>query len=211
MTRRLALAGKILLGLLGVGYPFLVWYGLTRWGARASALVALAFLVLWGLRRRVTGHAGFRALLVQGGGIAALLIGAAVLDAPAVLQQLPVLVNGFLLVTFATTLVRPPAMIERYARMMQPDLSPAEAAHCRAWTVAWCVFFAANAAVAEALALAATPEWWAFYNGGLAYVLMGGMFTVEYVQRKARFGRFGDHLLDRALARVLGRADGGAP
>jgi len=65
MPRTLRIAGRVVVGLLAAAYPFLVWYGLTRWGARASALVLLAFLVLWGVRQRVTGKAGFRALLVM--------------------------------------------------------------------------------------------------------------------------------------------------
>lgn len=211
LPRPAAIALRALAGLAAAAYPFLVWYGLTRWGARASALVLLAFLVLWGVRRGVTGRSGFRALLVQGGGLAAILIGTVVSGEPAVLQQVPVLINAFLLATFAATLLRPPPMIERYARLAQPDLSPAEVAWCRGWTWAWVAFFAANAAIAEALALAATPDLWALYNGGIAYGLMGLMFAVEYVVRKARFGRFDDHPLDRALARLLGRrAEGGA-
>jgi len=112
--------------------------------------------------------------------------------------------------TFAATLVRPPPMIERYATLQQPDLTAGEKAHCLTWTWIWVVFFVVNAGVAEALALGATMDAWAAYSGGIAYVLMGLLFAVEYVVRKARFDRFGGGPLDRALARVLGRSGGAA-
>ncbi len=50
----------------------------------------------------------------------------------------------------------------------------------------------------------ASREWWALYTGFVSYLLVGLLFAAEYVFRKARFGRFGPGLLDRALQRILG-------
>ncbi len=196
---------RFLVGGLFVAYPFVVYLALTRWGARTTALVVLGALVLWGLKARMFGRQGFRTLLVQVGGIAALSLGSLVSGHPAWIQQMPVLISAFLLVTFLSSLFRPPSMIERYARMVQPDLSDAEVRHCRAVTQVWVVFFVVNAGIAEGLALWGSVEAWALYAGAIAYVLMGVLFTVEYVVRKARFGRFGDGLHDRLLARLLRR------
>lgn len=193
----------VLLGVLFLAYPFLVFLALTRLGARAAGIVVVAALVLYGLRARRFGRQGFRAIVLQSGGVAALAGATAVSGHPAFLLQLPVLISGFLGGTFAATLVRPPPMIERYARMVQSDLSPAEVRHCRAVTWVWLGFFVVNGGVAEWLALRGDPAAWALYSGGIAYGLMGLLFAGEYVVRKARFGRFGDHLLDRMLAWTL--------
>ena len=53
------------------------------------------------------------------------------------------------------------------------------------------------------LALFAPLAWWSLYTGLVAYFLMGLLFTVEFVVRKATFRRFGDSLPDRVLARIL--------
>jgi uncharacterized membrane protein len=198
-------ASAVGFGILFALYPLMVYLALTRFGARATGVLVLAAVALWGLRAGVAGTGGFRALMLQGGGVTLLALGAVVTDSPAVIQQMPVLISVFLLVTFAATLVRPPPMIERYARMMQPDLTDAEARHCRIVTWVWVGFFVLNAMVAEYLVLFGSLQAWALYAGGIAYGLMGLLFVIEYVVRKARFGRFQDHVLDRTLARMLGR------
>jgi uncharacterized membrane protein len=71
--------------------------------------------------------------------------------------------------------------------MQEPELTEAKRAHCRQVTIAWCVFFAFNGALAAVLAFAAPLSWWAAYSGGIAYVLMGMMFAGEYGLRKLRF------------------------
>ena len=96
-------------------------------------------------------------------------------------------------------------MIERFARMQHPDLTDAEAAWCRLWTWLWCGFFAVNALIAGVLALWATLEVWAIYNGLVFYAWMGLMFGVEFVIRKLRFQRWGDNALDRAFERIARR------
>jgi uncharacterized membrane protein len=203
-TIRTSLVG-VLVGALFVVYPFLVYVALTQWGARSTAGLVLGSLALWGFRARRFGQQGFRSLMLQVGGIALLSLGTLVSGSPAFLQQMPVLISALLLVTFVASLVRPPPMIERYARMITPDLSEGEIRHCRAVTWVWIVFLVGNAAIAEALVLWGSVEAWALYAGGIAYVLMGLLFAGEYLVRKARFGRFGGAWHDRVLARLLGR------
>jgi uncharacterized membrane protein len=132
-----------------------------------------------------------------------------VLDDGRLMLLYPTAVNVVLLGHFAWTLRTPVPMVERFARMQVPDLRPDEIRYCRTVTWVWVTFFAANGATAAALALLAPRSWWAFYTGALSYGLVGVLFAAEYVVRKARFGRFGRHPIDRALARAL-RA-GGAP
>jgi uncharacterized membrane protein len=74
-------------------------------------------------------------------------------------------------------------MIERFARMQEPDLDAEKLAHCRRWTGRWCLFFVVNGATAATLAIAAPLWWWTVYTGGIAYALMGLMFALEWMGR----------------------------
>jgi len=128
-----------------------------------------------------------------------------VFNEPLFLLQTPVLISLFLLATFTWTLFRPPSMIERYAIMTHGALVPGESDYCRIVTYVWIAFFVVNAAIAESLALWAPMEIWALYAGGIAYVLIGTVFSVEYVVRSVRFRRFGNGPVDRLLARIIGK------
>ncbi len=88
---------------------------------------------------------------------------------------------------------------------LQPtvQLSAAQVAHCRQVTWVWCGFFVVNAAIAGLLAIAAPLSWWAAYTSGIAYALMGALFTAEYLVRQYRFRRYGTGLHDRLLSRIL--------
>ena len=140
--------------------------------------------------------------------VVALVVGLGVLtdDARFVLAM-PVLINAVLLVTFAGSLRGVP-MIERFARMQEPELSEAQRAHCRQVTWAWIFFFFLNGLCAALLALFASRFWWAAYNGGVAYGLMGAMFAGEYVLRQFRFRKYGEGLHDRLLARLFPPREG---
>jgi uncharacterized membrane protein len=114
-----------------------------------------------------------------------------------------VLVSLGMFVAFARSLregVTP--MVERFARMVEPNLSPAELAHCRSVTVVWCVFFVLNAVVNCTLGFI-DHTWWALYTGVFAYIVVGGLLAGEYVVRKARFRRYGPALHDRLLRRIF--------
>lgn len=94
-------------------------------------------------------------------------------------------------------------MIERFARLLDPDLPDEEVLYCERVTQVWIVFFAFNGIVAEVFVLREDVAGWALFTGLIAYIIMGIIFTVEYIVRKLKFRRFDDHLLDRLLKRLL--------
>jgi len=104
------------------------------------------------------------------------------------LKLYPVLVNGALLAAFGASLVSGPSMVERLARLREPDLPPQAVGYTRRVTQAWCVFFVVNGAIALATALFAPEAVWSLYTGVVSYVLMGLMFGGEYLLRM-RFKR----------------------
>ncbi len=102
------------------------------------------------------------------------------------LRLYPAAVVAVALVVFAASLRRVP-LVERIARARGEALDARGVAYCRKVTVAWVVFLSAHLAVTVATAFAPHAVW-AFYNGALAYVLLGAMFVGEGLVRR-RFRR----------------------
>lgn len=167
-------------------YPLAIWLGDGQIEPRllAGVLVLAALARLPALRWDKSARWWLGGTFV--------LVGAAVWgNAILPLKLYPVLVNATLLGLFAYSLVFPPSMIERLARLREPDLPPEASGYTRRVTQVWCVFFAANGAIALATALWASPAVWSLYNGVIAYVLMGLLFAGEYcVRLRVRRGRY---------------------
>jgi uncharacterized membrane protein len=167
-----------------------VYIGLTHWDVRAAAAVLLLLVApaaIVRLRRHRASEV--RAVAFVPVVTVGLLALSAVLDSAGFILVVPVFVNVGLLATFGSTLRWGPPMIERFARLQEPDLSTAKVNWCRMWTWIWCGFFLLNAAAAAALAFMAPLKWWTLYNGLMAYGLIALMFAVEFVLRYLKFGR----------------------
>ncbi|MDC0719202.1 hypothetical protein [Nannocystis bainbridge] len=186
------------------GYPLVVYFGMTRWNPRTLALVlAVALLPGLVLRLREARREDLWPVLRVPLSLFGLFAVAALSGEQRLFMALPVLVNLGLLANFAASLRGPVSLVERFARLQEPELPPGGPAYCRTWTKIWCGFFVANAAVSAGLALWAPASWWMLYTGLLGYLLIGVMFTVEFIVRKVTFRRFGDGLPDRLLRRLL--------
>jgi uncharacterized membrane protein len=99
------------------------------------------------------------------------------------LKFYPVFVNAALLSAFIYSLIVPPSMVERFARLREPELPVSAMYYTRRVTQIWCVFFAINGTIALITALWASAALWTLYNGFIAYLLMGLLFTGEYLVR----------------------------
>jgi uncharacterized membrane protein len=104
------------------------------------------------------------------------------------LKLYPVLVSCVMLAAFGYSLVSPPSMIERLARLRDPHLPAVAIAYTRRVTQIWCVFFVINGSIALGTALWASEAIWSLYTGVIAYVLMGILFVGEFLFR-IRFKR----------------------
>jgi uncharacterized membrane protein len=169
--------GPVIVAVLTVLYPFAIWLGLGRVEPRWLAVL----LLVLALARAVTRREAF---WWAAAGAAGLLVLAAALANDALpLKLYPVLVNLVLLLLFATSLWRPPSVIERLARLREPNLPPSGVAWTRRVTIAWCVFFLGNGGTSALTALFASDRVWALYNGLIAYLLMGLLFAGEWLLR----------------------------
>jgi len=104
------------------------------------------------------------------------------------LKLYPVLINCALLVAFGYSLVSPPSIVERLARVTDPILPPEAVIYCRRVTQVWCAFFVFNGSVALGTALWASEAVWSLYTSVISYLLMGALFGGEYLVRR-RFKR----------------------
>lgn len=164
-------------------YPLAIWFGHGRVEPRW-----LALLLLLAAATRLPSLTVSRAARWSAGGALLLAAGAIWANALLPLKLYPVLVNGALLAAFGYSLVSPPSMIERFARMSEPDLPPAAIAYTRRVTQVWCAFFVVNGAIALGTALWASEAVWSLYTGVISYCLMGILFGGEYLVR-LRFKR----------------------
>jgi uncharacterized membrane protein len=167
-----------LLAIVSLAYPFAVWLGLERWSPR---YLVLLLGLLWLGRLLVTGR-NRRTLLPAAAALLFCAVTAAVDDASLLLWY-PVLINGALLLVFASSLRGTP-VIETLARLRDPALPVAGIAYTRRVTVIWSLFFLLNGAIAAALTLWAPLSWWTLYNGLIAYGLIGLLLGGEWLVRQ---------------------------
>jgi uncharacterized membrane protein len=186
--------GAALLALVTLAYPFAVFLAIRRDQSLALWLMAgvgAALVLVRARPGRASGDAGgTRSLSVSLLAPALLAVLALVghfIHWPRLALIWPVLVNLTFLWSFGTSLRGTP-IVERFARLQDPALTPEKIAYCRTVTKVWCGFFVINAAVIGALALARDLRWWTLYAGVISYVLIGALFTVELIVRHAKFG-----------------------
>jgi uncharacterized membrane protein len=175
----------LLQGMLWLAYPLIIFFGLQVLEPRYVALLLALTLLL--RRRRDAGRllAGLSridlAVLIA---LLALAGITALTNSEILLRLYPAAVNLGMLLLFGLSLKYPPTMIERFARLSEPDLPSAGVRYTRRVTLVWCAFFIANGGVAIYTALQSSRDVWALYNGFIAYLLMGALFAGEWLIRR---------------------------
>lgn len=186
-------AALLSISLVGVlaAYPLFVYVGIGRFGVGpiAGVLAVACLLRLLLLRSRGDAQPFVKGLVfVCVGGI--VLAGASLLlENEAAVLYYPVLMNAGLLAVFAISLVTPPSVVERLARLRDPELPPHAVVYTRRVTIAWTAFFAVNGGIALYTATSTPLATWALYNGFIAYFLIAAMFGVELVIRHIVIGK----------------------
>lgn len=163
---------------LTAAYPLLVYLGLAHAEPRTLALLLLGLA----LARLVLA----RSQPALGVALAGLLLAALTAGTNQLLplKLYPVAVNAALLLLFGLSLWKGPPLVERIARLQEPELDARGVAYTRRVTQLWCVFFVFNGGLAWITALWASDALWALYNGGIAYGLMGALMGAEWLVRR---------------------------
>jgi len=173
----------ILSGLL-LGYPLFVFFGLQYFEVRYIGMATLALVVLRLLVfRKVLSWSRVKPLLPLALSSIVLCIFIVIFNAPLLVKLNPVLISLVMLVTFGLSLLRPPSMVERFARLSDSDLPDQAIPYTRNVTMVWCIVFVVNGSIAAYTALFSSIEVWTLYNGLISYLLMGLVFLVEYLVR----------------------------
>lgn len=167
---------------LSLLFPLMAIVLLRFWGAEAAIAVLLVMLLarlLLPLLRGIPLGMSL-ALLPVLVGVAAV----AVVDEQLSIRLYPVFMNAAMFAAFGATLWSPPSMVERFARIVEPDLPASGVQYTRKVTMVWMGFFVVNGMIAFWTVM--QPGWniWALYNGFLAYLAAGCLFATEYFIRQ---------------------------
>ncbi|WP_394680196.1 hypothetical protein [uncultured Comamonas sp.] len=163
---------------LTVLYPLVVYATIGRVAPQWLALL----IVVLAVGRALIAQQKFWWLAAAGA--AALGLAAWLGNDPLMVKLYPVWVNAVLLAVFGYSLLHPPSVVERLARLQEPALPASGVRYTRKVTLVWCLFFVLNGAVAAITALWGSDAVWAFYNGLLAYLLMGCLMGGEWLVRR---------------------------
>lgn len=166
-----------------IAYPFVVYFGLkhfeTYW--LAAFLIVVVLIRFWLSRNMLSKLPWLKAATVFG--VAALLLSALFKDELGILLY-PAVVNLVMLGTFSYSLYKKPCIIESLARINEPDLDQYGVKYTENVTKVWCCFFFINTAISLYTAIYTNKEIWALYNGFISYLLIGFIFSVEWLVRR---------------------------
>ena len=179
---------KVLTVALGALWPLIVfgavWADLWRYVLPVLAML-FGLKLLYSVKRQ---HQGYQPLVRAGLVISAVALTLCLLSLTfstiGFMLYYPVAVNLILLTLFATSLKSEQSLVERLARLQDPELSPRAVRYTRKVTQAWCLFFIGNGTLAAASALYGDLKLWTLWNGLLSYLALGVMFGGEYLLRQ---------------------------
>jgi len=172
----------ILVVVVGVSYPFAVYFGLQVLPPLAIGLTLMGFLCL---RLFLQRNEKDRRIEVIALFMSVALVGFLLLfDSLLALKSYPITISLSLAAVFGYSMIHPPCAIERIARMMEPNLNDKGVAYTRKVTIVWICFFILNACISLWTALWGDLEVWTFYNGFLSYLFIGVTFGIEFIVRQ---------------------------
>ncbi len=176
---------KYIAGALLLAYPLIVYFGVSEFNVDVVAILLAALAIIRLIVARQVAPDG--RLTKTNNSMSIFLVTCCllvlVLDSKGPLLFYPVIVNFLLFLLFMHTVIYPPSMIEKFARLQHPELPQNGVRYTRAVTIVWSVFFLLNGVVALGTALYNNMDIWTFYNGFISYVLIGFLIIGEVVIR----------------------------
>ena len=172
---------RIFILLFLIGFPFLVYFGLSLFDERWIAFCLLIMIVVRSAfspkdnKYRTWG-------LISVGVIIMVLI--SIFRDPIFLRLYPVLMTILMLGVFFSSLFFPPSIIETFARLgfKNKEMPKYVVEYSRNVTKVWCLFFVFNCVV-SIYTVFASLDVWTLYNGLISYLLIGGLVASEFAYR----------------------------
>lgn len=174
----------LLTGILLLAWPFIIWFGLAH--NSLQGLLPLIALMLFLRFRQTRRRAGALSVVTQIVAVAGmtLCIASYLLKTHQLLLFYPVVVNSVMLAVFGGSLWSTMPIIERLARLREPDLPERAVRYTRRVTQIWCAFFIINGGIALFTALYGDLSLWTAWNGMISYLLMGTLMAGEWLVRQ---------------------------
>ena len=174
----------LLTGLMLLAWPFLIGFGLTH-NSLHWLLPLMALLLVCRLRQS-RNNAGPMRFVVQSVALAgiALCTASYLLKAHQWLLLYPVVVNLVMLAVFGGSLWTSMPLVERLARLREPNLPPEGVRYTRNVTRVWCIFFIVNGSIALFTVVKGDMQLWTLWNGMMAYILMATLMAAEWLIRQ---------------------------
>lgn len=174
---------RALLIALGLAYPLLAYFG---HAAVSPATFILATLALIAIRHVFAQPGPFTlsppTILIAGGALIVLSLA----DQRLAALAYPSLISFAFASAFGLSLWRRPSLIERFARLRQPDLPDAAKCYCARVTLLWTAWLLANGLIAAALAFSRRMELWLLWTSLINYLLSGALLGGEWLFRRVR-------------------------
>lgn len=163
-------------------YPFAVYIGLNNLtpGVLATILIALLLIRIFLVRSNLKKLPWLIPASILG--VAAIGV-SALTNSTMGFKLYPLAINFAMLMVFAYSYVKPPTVIETFARLTEKNMTPQAIQYTAKVTLIWCFFFIGNGLVSLYTALFTSLDIWMIYNGFISYILMGSLMLVEYLVR----------------------------
>lgn len=185
---------KVLLNILSFTYPAVVFLLLVvlKLPVRVFSLFILVLLVgyvsISAIKNKQEKRRFERKMALVTGLLFFLVAASFITNLSTFIRLYSFFVNMGLLVGFASSLFLPESIIYRFATLAQPSIKHSITrekvkAYCKKVTMIWCAFFVINGAIAFFTAIFFPEKIWAIYNGLVSYILIGILFTGEFIVR----------------------------
>lgn len=185
---------RIVFNILSVLYPVVVFFLLIvlklpiRIFSLFILIFALGYLGVSALKGKQDRKKSKRRVVLFSGLLLLLMAGSFITNSSVFIRLYSFFVNMGMLFLFFSSLFLPEPIVYRFATLTQPSIRQSIArekvkAYCRRVTILWCVFFIGNGSAAFYTALYMPEKIWAIYNGLISYILMGALFTGEFIVR----------------------------
>ena len=162
---------------LSLFYPFIIYF----FGGQVPGSYLIAGVLSVMLLRSFLArdkHLFYMSLLIAG-----LMLCLNVLNDSLAPMLYPVVMSLAIASMMGLSLIYPPSMIERFARITEPNLDSDGVRYTRTATKVWLAFGLINACISLFTVVLGDRTIWVLYNGCISYILMGLLLGGEYIVR----------------------------
>lgn len=174
----------------GILYPFIIYFSFSNGypGIAVSVITCLLVLRLFlaFLKNKGNDNQGPLSQLGIYSAVVGLFLcfGYLIFRGQNWLLYYPVFVNALLFCVFARSLIKKPAIITVFARQFSKSFPEHHVPYTEKVTLIWCTFFILNTLMSLVTISFEDLQFWALYNGFIAYCLIAILILVEFTYRK---------------------------